>query len=177
MSRWLTQEDQLRQQSCNTRCISSCCRADWPELEMQFHGEFKEQRAKGLKVKAWWFKNRADQLSRELYPTKLNDDGTIPFLISKYWFERLQNRFSVSLRATTNHASEEPERKLQLAHEFHASIIAVGEFRQRKLAIWIRHLCHLISTPGRRMQIKAPRPYGIGRLEALGVTSSKLQCN
>ena len=100
---------------------------------MQLHGEFKEQRAKGFKVKAWLFKNRADQLSRELYPTKVNNDGTIPFLISKYWFERLQNRFSVSLRATTNHASEEPERKLQLAHEFHASIIAVGKFSPEKI--------------------------------------------
>ena len=83
-------------------------------------------------MKAWWFKNRADQLFRELYPTKMNDDGTIPFLISKHWFERFQNRFSVSLRATMNHASEEPERKLQLAHEFHASIIAAGEFSPKK---------------------------------------------
>ena len=128
VSHWLAQEDQLRQHSRNTRCIGSGRRADWPELEQQLHGEFKEQRAKGLKVKAWWFKNKADQLFRELYPTKVNDDRTIPFLNSKHWFEQFQNRFSVSLRATTNRASEEPERKLQLVREFHASIIAAGEF-------------------------------------------------
>ena len=32
-----------------------------------------------------------------------------------------------------NHAREEPERKLQLAHEFHASIIAAGEFSPEKI--------------------------------------------
>ena len=76
-----------------------------------------------------------------------------------------------------NNASEEPERKLQLAHEFHASIIGAGEFSPEKIGnILIRHLCHLISPPGRRMQIKAPRPHSVGRLEALGLTSGKLQC-
>ena len=122
----------LHQHSRNTHCIGSGRRADWPELEQQLHGEFKEQRAKGLKVKAWWFKNWHDQLFRELCPTKMNGDGTIPFLISKHWFERFQNRFYVSLRATMNNASEEPERKLQLAHEFHASNIGAGEFSPEK---------------------------------------------
>ena len=32
-----------------------------------------------------------------------------------------------------NHASEEPNRKLQLAHKFHASIIAAGEFSPEKI--------------------------------------------
>ena len=101
ISRWIAQERILLQQARGTRCVGSGRRCEWPELEERLHNEFKAKRAAGVKVKGWWFRSRASQLFRELYPAKVNADNSIPFRISKHWFRRFMERRRLSLRATT----------------------------------------------------------------------------
>eukprot|EP00117_Sycon_ciliatum_P034900 scpid75057/ scgid26549/ Pogo transposable element with KRAB domain len=51
-----------------------------------------------------------------------------------HWFRRFQSRWNVSLRATTNRAQEEPERKLVLVRKFHTDIRSAGEFEKKNIA-------------------------------------------
>ena len=96
VTRWLASEAELKKCPRGTRRLGSERQAQWPELEDRLYEEFKNKRQLGIRVKGWLFRTRAGQLFRELYPDQVNDDDTIPFRVSKHWFERFKERRSVS---------------------------------------------------------------------------------
>ena len=103
-------------------------------MERCLHAEFSEKRSQGLKVKGWWFQNRAAQLFCELYPHKVAEDGEILFLASMHWFEQFQDRFSISLRSTTNRTQEQPVEKEGLVHDFHRRVGKASHFEPCNVA-------------------------------------------
>ena len=130
----MKQEKELLKSSHGKRRMGSGRPADWPEMEWRLHAEYQEKRSLGIKVKGWWFKTRASQLFREVYPEKVGPDGDIPFAVSKHWFERFQERWKISLRSATNRAQEEPSSKEALVRNFHRRIRQEGEFELRNIA-------------------------------------------
>lgn len=51
--------------------------AAYPDMEKQLHSEFKEFRAKRVKVKEWWIRNRCKSTMTEKYPKLLLKGLTI----------------------------------------------------------------------------------------------------
>ena len=50
------------------------------------HSEFRQLRRRGIKIKGWWFKNRAQQIVKELYLSEM-------FLSSDGWFAGFKKRY------------------------------------------------------------------------------------
>ena len=73
----------------------------WPNVEEKLLTKFMELRAKGLKVKHYWFRTRAVQLMRELHPD-------VDFKFSPGWFDRFKGRQKISYWWSTNVAQTEP---------------------------------------------------------------------
>ena len=42
--------------------------AQLPLMEEQLHAEFQQLRGRGIKIKGWWFKNKAKQIFNKQYP-------------------------------------------------------------------------------------------------------------
>ena len=78
--RWVKDEEKIRGSSSKgSKRVKFDRRAQYPEMEAKLYMEYKELRKKGLKVKGWWFRLRAQQILAELEPDT-------NFLFSNGWF-------------------------------------------------------------------------------------------
>lgn len=88
---------------------------EFPAMEEQLHTEFRELRRKGLKVKAWWFRNRAKQILE-------SSPSANSFKFSEGWFNGFKRRYKISLRRPTNTAQTPPNEKEGAIMAFHKQI-------------------------------------------------------
>ena len=94
----------------------------WPNVEEKLLTEFMELRAKGLKVKHYWFRTRALQLIRELHPD-------VDFKFSPGWFDRFKAKQKISYRRSTNVAQIEPAGMEDNIRAFHLEIRRVAALK------------------------------------------------
>ena len=87
-------------------------------------------RHQGKAIKRWWFVRRGKRILDELEPDH-------NFLFLSHWFERFQNRYSISLRRKP-HCSQKPTTALEPAiKKFHSSLLRLrntGNFKVSDLA-------------------------------------------
>ena len=76
--------------------------AQFPLMEKQLQCEFRQLRREGIKIKGWWFRNRAKQIFNEQYPGQ-------NFSFSDGWFAGFKKRYKISLRRATNSCQKPPE--------------------------------------------------------------------
>ena len=93
LGRWITNESKKSRKG--SKHVQHSRQGRYPDMEVRLHEEYKELRAKGLKVKGYWFKVRARQLMEEICPGK-------PFAFSDGWFAAFKERYSISFRQVTN---------------------------------------------------------------------------
>ena len=93
-------------------------KGEYPDMEEQFHQEFRELRRRGIKVKAWWLKTRAKQILQSTNPSS-------SFKFSDGWFTGFKKRYRISLRRPTNTAQNPPADKQAAIEEFHKMIRSI----------------------------------------------------
>ena len=113
--RWVKDEEKIRGSSKGSKRVKFERRAQYPEMEAKLYMEYKELRKKGLKVKGWWFRVRAQQILTELKPDT-------NFQFSNGWFLGFKKRHRISMRRATNTCQKEPEDKRSAVQCFHRNI-------------------------------------------------------
>ena len=115
LHRWLKDESKIRASKRGSRRNQFDRRAEYLDMEEKLHSEFRELRRKGLKVKAWWFKNRAKQIL-------LSTNPGCTFKCSNGWFTRFKRQYKISLRRPTNTAQQHASSKEKAIQMFHQTI-------------------------------------------------------
>ena len=113
--RWIKDEEKIRSRSKGSKRVKFERKAMYPEMEEKLYTEYKVLRAKGLKVKGWWFRTRVKEILEEIEP-----DANFQF--SDGWFLSFKKRHKISLRRPTNTAQKEPEDKRSAVMIFHRNI-------------------------------------------------------
>ena len=117
---WLKNEKKIHDGSKGSKRIEGGGRKPfWPDVEEKLLAEFTELRAKGLKVKHYWFRARAVQLMSELHPD-------VEFKFSPGWFDRFKVRNKISYRRSTNVAQTKPADMEDKIRAFHLEIRRVA---------------------------------------------------
>ena len=117
---WLKNEKQIHAGSKGSKQVDGGGRKPfWPDVEEKLHAEFAELRAKGLKIKHYWFHTRAMQLMSELHPD-------VDFKFSPGWFDRFKVRNRISYRRSTNVAQTKPADMEDKVRAFHLEIRRVS---------------------------------------------------
>ncbi len=76
---WLQNETKIQESSRGSRKVDCGIKAFWPDMEDEFHRQYRELREKGLKIKGWWFEAKLKELMREMHPEE-------EFKFSDGWF-------------------------------------------------------------------------------------------
>ena len=100
---WVDQEDKIKSMRKQKKRDGCGRKAFYPLVEKKLKDEFDDKRSKGLSVKMWWFKSRAKQLMKELYPSV--DD----FKCSDNWLRLFLSRARISLRRKSHVSQKVPQ--------------------------------------------------------------------
>ena len=120
---WIKKEKQIFDGSKGSKRVEGGGRRPfWPDVEEKLVGKFNELRAKGLKVKHYWFRARAVQLMSELHPD-------VDFKFSPGWFDRFKARNNLSYRRSTNVAQTKPTDMEDKIRAFHLEIRRVAALK------------------------------------------------
>ena len=117
--RWIKQESKIKDASKQSKHLKHQRKVMHPEMEKKLYDEYKKLRKKGLKVKGYWFKLRAQQILKDM-------DSETTFRFSDRWFGAFKRRHKISLRRATNVAQKEPEDKRRAIQQFHRQIREVA---------------------------------------------------
>ena len=107
--RWIKDEEKIKKSKKGTKRVMFIRSAQFPLMEEQLHAEFRQLR---IKIKGWWFKNRAKQIFNEQYPGQ-------NFSFLDGWFAGFKKRYKISLRRATNSCQKPPESKKEAIRHFH----------------------------------------------------------
>ena len=178
--RWIKKEKQIFDGSKDSKQVEGGGRIPfWPDVEEKLVGKFNELRAKGLKVKHYWFRTQAVQLMSELHPD-------VDFKFSPGWFDRFKARNNLSYRRSTNVAQTKPtdmEDKIRAFHLENRRVAALKDsvepWASSSCALspmWIRHHFLSLSIVGRATTKRETRQFGIA-VQPLVLTSTNALCN
>ncbi|CCE34825.1 uncharacterized protein CPUR_08764 [Claviceps purpurea 20.1] len=104
---WWTNRDSFEETRTNSP------RPYWPELEERLWADFTARREEGHLVRTGWFRQRAQELFQELYPTVAHD-----FTFSEGWFNGFKRRWNIVPRRITKQASKLPAEYAAIASKF-----------------------------------------------------------
>ena len=71
VQRWMKDEEKIKNSKIGTKRVTFNRSAQFPLMEEQLHSEFRQLRRRGIQLKGWWFKNRAQQIVKELYLSEM----------------------------------------------------------------------------------------------------------
>ena len=119
LAEWLRDEAKIRASNRGTRKMGARRKPFWPDMEAELVRQFRELRAKGLKVRSWWFEAKRKELMTLMHPD-------VEFKFSPGWFDAFKKRHKLSYRATTN-TSQHPLSHLESAvRDFHRAVRATA---------------------------------------------------
>ena len=136
-------------------------------MENELHHQYRELRAKGLKVKYWWFKSKSHDLMKELHPEvdfKFSMDGSrhlrgdkVSAIVQQLM---LVKRFLVIVKVSSeNFISKFAALQREVRRREH-----LVSMNFKILETWIRHLCLLLLIMERGMMTRVPKLCGIVEL-------------
>ena len=119
----------------------------WPDMEAELVRQFLELRAKGLKVRSWWFEAKGNELMTLMHPD-------VEFKISPGWFDTFKKCHKLSYRATTNTDQHPPSHLESAVRDFHRAVLVtalrgptsntnMGPLGQYEL----RDIANMVQTP------------------------------
>ena len=143
--RWAKGENKIKKSTKGSKHISHSRAGAHQEMEEILHQEFLELRRKGLKVKAYWFRVRGQQILAETNPEA-------NFSFSSGWFDRFKARQGISLRRTTNIAQKPANDKEDAIRRFHLTIrneakLSVDDVQSDVGKYSLRQVANMDQTP------------------------------